>query len=45
MCLMCAGFKRVAPEHDVQMDLEDSFLTALQMHRQAKDKPDAPQQS
>ncbi len=29
MCLMFAGFKRVAPEHDVGMDLNDSFLAAL----------------
>ena len=33
MCLMYAGFKRVAPEQDVQMDLNDSFLTALQMQK------------
>jgi hypothetical protein len=29
VCLMFAGFKRVAPEHDVGMDLNDSFLAAL----------------
>lgn len=28
MCLMFAGFKCVAPEHEVQMDLNDPFLTA-----------------
>ncbi|MCX6910882.1 MAG: tetratricopeptide repeat protein [Verrucomicrobia bacterium] len=33
MCLMYAGFKRVAPDHEVQMDLNDPFLTALQMHK------------
>ena len=33
MCLMFAGFKRVAPEHDVGMDLNDPFLTALQIHK------------
>ena len=33
MWLMFAGFKRVAPEHDVGMDLNDSFLTALQLHQ------------
>ena len=38
MCLMYAGFKRVAPEHDVQMDLNDSFLTALQMHENGEGK-------
>ncbi len=38
MCLMFAGFKRVAPEHEVQMDLNDSFLAALQMHKNGEDK-------
>lgn len=38
MCLMYAGFKRVAPEHEVQMDLNDPFLTALQMHKNGEDK-------
>jgi hypothetical protein len=33
MCLMFAGFKRVAPEHNIGMDLNDSFLTALQLHQ------------
>jgi len=33
MCLMFAGFKRVAPEQDVEMDLNDPFLTALQLHQ------------
>jgi hypothetical protein len=32
MCLMFAGFKRFAPEHDVSMDLEEPFLTALQLY-------------
>jgi len=31
MCLMYAGFKRIAPEHDLQMDLNEPFLTALEM--------------
>jgi hypothetical protein len=31
MCLMFAGFKRVAPDQDVGMDLDEPFLTALQM--------------
>ncbi|HAF14827.1 MAG TPA: hypothetical protein DCK99_14255 [Blastocatellia bacterium] len=39
MCLMYAGFKRVAPEHEVQMDLNDPFLTALQMHKNGGGKP------
>ena len=38
MCLMFAGFKRVAPEHEVQMDLNDPFLAALQMHKNGEDK-------
>ena len=38
MCLMFAGFKRVAPEHDVGMDLNDSFLTALQLHQTQEGK-------
>ena len=33
MCLMHAGFKRIAPEHDTGMDLEEPFLTALQMYQ------------
>jgi hypothetical protein len=31
MCLMYAGFKRIAPEHDLHMDLAEPFLTALEM--------------
>ncbi len=33
MCLMYAGFKRIAPEHDLKMDLDEPFLVALQMHQ------------
>ena len=36
MCLMFAGFKRIAPEHDLQMDLEAPFLLALDMFNQGK---------
>ena len=36
MCLMYAGFKRVAPEHDVGMDLNDPFLTALSLYEKQK---------
>jgi len=32
MCLMFAGFKRVAPEQDVGIDLEEPFLAALSLH-------------
>jgi hypothetical protein len=38
MCLMYAGFKRVAPDQEVQMDLNDPFLTALQMHKNGEEK-------
>jgi Tfp pilus assembly protein PilF len=31
MCLMYAGFKRIAPEHDLGMDLNEPFLTALEL--------------
>ena len=31
MCLMYAGFKRIAPEHDLQMNLHEPFLIALEM--------------
>jgi hypothetical protein len=31
MCLMFAGFKRIAPEHDLRMDLEEPFLIALEL--------------
>ena len=37
MCLMYAGFKRIAPEHDLQMDLHDSFLVALDMFQAGED--------
>jgi Flp pilus assembly protein TadD len=36
MCLMFAGFKRVAPEHDVGMDLNEPFLTALELFNAKK---------
>jgi len=31
MCLMFAGFKRIAPEQDTGMDLNEPFLTALEL--------------
>ena len=34
MCLMHAGFKRIAPDIDSGMDLEEPFLTALQIFEQ-----------
>jgi hypothetical protein len=36
MCLMYAGFKQVAPEHDLHMDLNEPFLTALEMFENEK---------
>jgi tetratricopeptide (TPR) repeat protein len=40
MCLMFAGFKRVAPEQDVGMNLEDPFLSALQLYKQEQQEPE-----
>ena len=37
MCLMYAGFKRIAPEHDLQMDLHEPFLTALEMFQKGEE--------
>ena len=37
MCLMFAGFKRIAPEHDLRMDLEEPFLTALEMFQKGEE--------
>jgi hypothetical protein len=34
---MFAGFKRVAPEEDVGMDLNEPFLTALQLHESGEE--------
>jgi len=31
MCLMYAGFQRLAPEHELRMDLEEPWLKALEM--------------
>jgi Flp pilus assembly protein TadD len=36
MCLMYAGFKRIAPEHDLQMDLNEPFLAALEMFQKGE---------
>jgi len=33
MCLMYAGFKRIAPEQDLGMDLEGPYKTALQLYK------------
>lgn len=34
MCLMHAGMKRIAPDKDTGMDLDEPFLTALEMFNQ-----------
>jgi hypothetical protein len=31
MCLMFAGFKRIAPDQDVGMDLNDPWVAALEL--------------
>jgi hypothetical protein len=36
MCLMHAGFKRIAPEVDTGMDLNEPFLTALELFQHRK---------
>jgi hypothetical protein len=36
MCLMFAGFKRIAPEHDLGMDLHEPFLSALEMFQKGE---------
>jgi hypothetical protein len=36
MCLMHAGFKRIAPDLDSGMDLEEPFLTALELYARGK---------
>ena len=38
MCLMFAGFKRVVPEADGGMDLEEPFLTALELFEKGEDR-------
>jgi len=38
MCLMFAGFKRIAPEQDAGMDLNEPFLTALQLFNEKRAK-------
>ncbi|MDP3069720.1 MAG: tetratricopeptide repeat protein [Opitutaceae bacterium] len=37
MCLMFAAFKQVAPEHAVGMELEEPFLTALELFQQKEE--------
>lgn len=38
MCLMFAAFKQVAPEHAVGMELEEPFLTALELFNERQPK-------
>ena len=36
MCLMYAGFKRIAPEQDTVMDLNEPWITALELFNSRK---------
>lgn len=36
MCLMFAGFKQIAPDHDLRMNLEEPFLQALELFNAQK---------
>ena len=40
MCLMFAGFKRIAPDQNVGMDLDGPFLDALRLFEQQRKKGD-----
>jgi hypothetical protein len=39
MCLMYAGFKRIAPEHELGIDLHEPFLKALGMFQRGESNP------
>jgi hypothetical protein len=39
-CLMYAGFKRIAPEHDTGMDLNQPWITALELFNAVKSSED-----
>ena len=44
MCLMYAGFKRIAPDQDTGMDLNEPWITALELFNVGKPKrPDKPE--
>ena len=36
MCLMYAGFKRIAPDQDTGMDLNEPWITALELFNVGK---------
>lgn len=36
MCLMFAAFQRVAPQHDIGIELHDAYHKALAMHEERK---------
>jgi len=40
MCLMYAGFKRIALEHDTGMDLNQPWITALELFNAVKSSED-----
>jgi hypothetical protein len=41
MCLMYAGFKRIAPEQDTGMDLNEPWITALKLFNAGKSFEDS----
>ena len=41
MCLMYAGFKRIAPEQDTGMDLNKPWITALELFNAGKSSEDS----
>jgi len=41
MCLMHAGFKRIAPEQDTGMDLDGTLVAALELHQSGEGESDA----
>jgi hypothetical protein len=36
MCIMFAAFRRVAPQHDIAIDLHDAYQKALALHEERK---------
>jgi len=36
MCLMFAAFQRVAPQHDLGIELHDAYQKALEVHEERK---------
>jgi len=38
MCIMFAAFQRVAPQHDIGIELHDAYQEALALHEARKRK-------